>query len=986
MRLRWLLLCSFKMPVASSTLFSALPAEVCARIFRESLGGSPAMGFRKFLGRRINPRAASSQWNRFLLDLAGYWSDIVVSCYFPLEAVTLALARLKSVALRVYITAGEFEEHPTHAALFARMLQALRPHFHRITFIYAETYCSPALSVLHRYCRSTAAPTLSKFILRNRRMSALNRFLTPLAPALSWFSDNPSPIQELHLACAAIPFVSTTYHSLRVLRLFRSDHIIGMNFEDYRIAISSSANLAELVLIDVICINLTADEQRPLIVSSSITSLHIRFHSDPYNRDTERHYVNADRSLGWLASHFDFPNLGVLHLHVGWDGDVEAVIGCARLFSSVVDLKVSERQPQASSSSRLWSLFPSVNALDLSKTSALLLTRLTDKALSSIDEGTVLLPSLTSLSLGYSSAQAARDFIAMRREAPFPLAIWRLTLKAGGFAGPVTAAEQNCRDWLISHCQLEEISPNLHCAIGLLLTRMFMWDPDDIVPSSDPEELEELALHAASRMQQSQTGKPNLETVVLSTPETSVKPWTVHIDLVPDEMLRAVIRIVIRDVDPLRRAEYVYVCQDIPRLVCRRWERIIMNDVVCWSYIRIHDKLRPEIIRSRLGRSGAAPLSLTFSFGLHSFPRNPRQRPAVAQERIHHLSTFLTGVFAFLTPEFHRCFELKVFTRDALTLSFLTRRLAPMTAPMLTSFQLNASAREVETRSWQDITGEGLFISTPFAGALPRLRYCHMDSIMISWTSSYMFSNLAVLVIGQPRSGPLYNFLCHGSPNEFTSVFRATPRLRELRLFNVVFDLNPPSAVGIAPLISLTHLEIDYIDESSCLLVSNLYLPALHTARIATTKPQSLQFFVDHCSHVIRRAITVDIIAPWTDGRPIVSFLRLATHLERLRLDRGRRLVLNGIGSTLYKMATSHPGLCPSLRLLCLTEGLTADETTDLFERRPFGTFAVDLVVIHYITARIQQTARTPYILFSPQSVTNPSHGVWLVPDSSIIF
>ncbi|KAJ6458611.1 hypothetical protein DFH09DRAFT_1349210 [Mycena vulgaris] len=428
--------------------------EIYSHIFMLAVYGGPLLTFVQFLKLRVKLCLISSQWYRYLLDFPSYWAAVVVTFYQPVEAIHITLARSRSALLRVYVYFDEYDgSTESGVSDLQQRMECLRPHFCRMSSFCCGTERSAFLLAANSICAVVPAPLLARITLHHRSTCLPDLFQNPPVQPLDWFTSDYSALTVLHIRSASLPFLTSGFGCLRVLRLFPSigrwarPPVEPMDYAAFSEVISSSFNLTDLVLVGVSCSDITERVRAP-IFSTSVTFLHIEF--------------TADKSLGLLASHFDFPKLRSLRVRLTNMEDVASALVCAQLFSGIEELSIiSMRLAHVPSTMLVIPLLTSVRTLDLSEASGSMFRLLSDFATSSVVDGvTHVLPSLTSLILGYESACVVQDFIAVHvasTASSCDSPLLALRLKTGGFAGPVHFEEHLALVWLSARLPLFDL-------------------------------------------------------------------------------------------------------------------------------------------------------------------------------------------------------------------------------------------------------------------------------------------------------------------------------------------------------------------------------------------------------------------------------------------------------------------------------------------------------------------------------------------------
>ncbi|KAJ7867572.1 hypothetical protein B0H13DRAFT_1897503 [Mycena leptocephala] len=132
-----------------------------------------------------------------------------------------------------------------------------------------------------------------------------------------------------------------------------------------------------------------------------------------------------------------------------------------------------------------------------------------------------------------------------------------------------------------------------------------------------------------------------------------------------------------------------------------------------------------------------------------------------------------------------------------------------------------------------------------------------MSSIILTWVSSPVFSNLTTLYLGS--RGFSHSVVAHSeaSANKLCALFHTANCLTRLHLIWVIYSADPVVAVSFAALFYLTHLELEIYNKSLCEIVAALVLPALCTLSLIGPHYGALSQFHLECCHLLQRVDTV---------------------------------------------------------------------------------------------------------------------------------
>lgn len=331
---------------------------------------------------------------------------------------------------------------------------------------------------------------------------------------------------------------------------------------------------------------------------------------------------------------------------------------------------------------------------------------------------------------------------------------------------------------------------------------------------------------------------------------------TAVISQISRETLTLILRTVLHDLlwDPpfvCRSPDVSYLgVLETLQLVSRTWNEVVLKDQLIWSRVVIHNDISYLYLQKCLRRAGTRLLTLLF-FLRH--PLSKKERQKFTHLPVHTpliISFFLERAFTILRPFFPRCSSVMVHTVEPLSTRLVLASLARITAPnvRVVEFILRPSSAEMQ-HFVVDAEGPSSY-PAPFSNKAPILQHLIMSSIILTWVSSPVFSNLTTLYLGSHGFSHSVVGYSEASVNGLCTLFCTANHLTRLHLIRVIYSADPVVAVSFAALFYLTHLELEIYNKSLREIVAALVLPALRTLSLIGPHYGALSQFHLECCHL----------------------------------------------------------------------------------------------------------------------------------------
>lgn len=425
----------FRCP-SEACLWFLLPYELRLYIF------DILLGFGKYDNAlRTKVCGTSSDWMRFIRSHPRYWTRVLVTSRVARDDVLSLIALAGTLPLRFHIIFNSSDP--------VIDLGYLAPHMLAATHFTVESDDKDSLTRLQQSFQGVQGPSLRHFALFFRRVrQPVPRDSTPLLPR-TWFSGQHQALEVLHLCCAVIPFADLYFPSLRVLRIWGVHPQYSLDVRILSMVICGSPMLQDLTLRRFTCTGLRDLAALPIIRCTTLNTLELGF--------------SCDRTIGRLATLFDFPSLSELLLEISSVSHVDQVRALRpQLLSRVTLLTI--RNPRAVyvpfifSSIDVFPLFPCLRALNLRLSHPPVFA---DLVRATVDyfraHGAALIPGLTYLTVNHATMYELFEFascyaVLLDSTHPF-VSLQRLHAGLGVLPrfGPVTMKEDAAVTWLSSN-------------------------------------------------------------------------------------------------------------------------------------------------------------------------------------------------------------------------------------------------------------------------------------------------------------------------------------------------------------------------------------------------------------------------------------------------------------------------------------------------------------------------------------------------------
>ncbi|KAJ7143162.1 hypothetical protein C8R43DRAFT_1130948 [Mycena crocata] len=428
----------------AQNMFYALTNDLLVEVFDTYLFANmcrDVFPYQKYYQRLAKLCAVCPDWRNFLVAQPRFWIYILITSYYPEEAILTHLDRADTLDLCFRFEFMTYHWPQVTAHVHARVACVL-PYIIRARSLFAQCSTPEKMHALHSVLSDCNAPRLRALILRFVHRGRHNLTSIAIHPAVvrRWLSADFGNLEVLKTACTLLPFHSFTFPHLR------SFHIHGAN-PQYSMDIGTFAHIMrsspQLIQLGIRCLSFSGfnDDHAPaFIFAPTITCLHLAF--------------SLDHTISELIRRIRIPHLVELNVVLSGDSDVADLVSCSSSLNNITSLTivipVVRRAPDTTA---VLPCFPALTFLDL-RTAAcrVFFDALRASQNAVVDGVTSVMPRLSKLLLPSVSAEAIKSF-AMLHGATDSIVDHHIRLKhiqvvPSIYYGPATVTTTDHREWI----------------------------------------------------------------------------------------------------------------------------------------------------------------------------------------------------------------------------------------------------------------------------------------------------------------------------------------------------------------------------------------------------------------------------------------------------------------------------------------------------------------------------------------------------------